>query len=179
MDPKRIARLTEQQRACLRHVYAHLTSKEIAPIMGIEPGSVDQSVVSNAVRAAPMARSMSAAEPSAATPMTSSVADSITSIVPDELLTPANALETTSFNSALIVGPALAGTLSAAFDPAVSLIVEAALALLALALILRIPGLDRRPRPREARRTLLGVAADGIRQLVAVAAQRPRTASIQ
>jgi DNA-binding CsgD family transcriptional regulator len=44
MDPKRIARLTEQQRACLRHVYAHLTSKEIAPIMGIEPGSVDQHV---------------------------------------------------------------------------------------------------------------------------------------
>jgi DNA-binding CsgD family transcriptional regulator len=44
MDPKRIAKLTEQQRACLRHVYAHLTSKEIAPIMGIEPGSVDQHI---------------------------------------------------------------------------------------------------------------------------------------
>ncbi|HEX8512951.1 MAG TPA: helix-turn-helix transcriptional regulator [Allosphingosinicella sp.] len=44
MDPKRIARLTEQQRACLRHVYAHLTSKEIAPIMGIAPGSVDQHI---------------------------------------------------------------------------------------------------------------------------------------
>jgi DNA-binding CsgD family transcriptional regulator len=44
MDSKRIARLTEQQRACLRHVYAHLTSKEIAPLMGIEPGSVDQHI---------------------------------------------------------------------------------------------------------------------------------------
>lgn len=44
MDQKRIARLTEQQRACLRHVYAHLTSKEIAPLMGIEPGSVDQHI---------------------------------------------------------------------------------------------------------------------------------------
>jgi DNA-binding CsgD family transcriptional regulator len=44
MDPNRIARLTEQQRACLRHVYAHLTSKEIAPLMGIEPGSVDQHI---------------------------------------------------------------------------------------------------------------------------------------
>jgi DNA-binding CsgD family transcriptional regulator len=44
MDPKRIARLTEQQRACLRHVYAHLTSKEIAPILGIAPGSVDQHI---------------------------------------------------------------------------------------------------------------------------------------
>jgi DNA-binding CsgD family transcriptional regulator len=44
MDPKRIAKLTEQQRACLRYVYAHLTSKEIAPLMGIEPGSVDQHI---------------------------------------------------------------------------------------------------------------------------------------
>jgi len=44
MDSKRIARLTEQQRACLRHVYAHLTSKEIAPRLGIEPGSVDQHI---------------------------------------------------------------------------------------------------------------------------------------
>ena len=101
----------------------------------------------------------------------------IPAIVPDELLTPANALETTSFNSALIVGPALAGTLAAAFDPAVSLLVEAALALLALALILRIPGLDRRPRAREERRTLLGVAADGIRQLVAVPELRAITAA--
>ena len=44
MDSKRIARLTEQQRACLRLVYAHLTSKEIAPLLGIEPGSVDQHI---------------------------------------------------------------------------------------------------------------------------------------
>lgn len=44
MDPKRIARLTEQQRTCLRYVYAHLTSKEIAPLLGIEPGSVDQHI---------------------------------------------------------------------------------------------------------------------------------------
>src|SRR5688500_2817062 len=44
MDHKRLARLTEQQRICLRHVYAHRTSKEIAPLMGIEPGSVDQHI---------------------------------------------------------------------------------------------------------------------------------------
>ena len=44
MDSHRLARLTEQQRICLRHVYAHLTSKEIAPLMGIEPGSVDQHI---------------------------------------------------------------------------------------------------------------------------------------
>ena len=41
----------------------------------------------------------------------------IPAIVPDDLLPPANALETTSFNSALVIGPALAGTLSAAFGP--------------------------------------------------------------
>lgn len=44
MDRKRIARLTEQQRTCLRFVYRHMTSKEIAPLMGIEPGSVDQHI---------------------------------------------------------------------------------------------------------------------------------------
>jgi DNA-binding CsgD family transcriptional regulator len=44
MDSTRIARLTEQQRTCLRFVYLHMTSKEIAPLMGIEPGSVDQHI---------------------------------------------------------------------------------------------------------------------------------------
>src|SRR3954469_24402280 len=44
MDRKSVERLTEQQRICLRHVYAHKTSKEIAPLLGIEPGSVDQHI---------------------------------------------------------------------------------------------------------------------------------------
>ncbi|HYI63351.1 MAG TPA: helix-turn-helix transcriptional regulator [Allosphingosinicella sp.] len=44
MDSDRLARLTEQQRVCLRLVYAHMTSKEIAPHLGIEPGSVDQHI---------------------------------------------------------------------------------------------------------------------------------------
>jgi DNA-binding CsgD family transcriptional regulator len=44
METERIARLTDQQRACLRLVYAHMTSKEIAPLLGIEPGSVDQHI---------------------------------------------------------------------------------------------------------------------------------------
>ena len=69
-------------------------------------------------------------------------------LVPDDLLPPANALETTSFNGALVVGPALAGTLSGAFGPATSLLVEAGLALIALVLILRIPDLDRARRSR-------------------------------
>jgi len=89
-------------------------------------------------------------------------------LVPDDLLPPANALETTSFNSALVVGPALAGGLSGAFGPETSLLVEAELALVALVLILRIPGLDRGPDRRGGDRTLLGVAIDGIRQIVSV-----------
>jgi DNA-binding CsgD family transcriptional regulator len=44
MDKERLDRLTEQQRACLRMVYMHMTSKEIAPRLGIEPGSVDQHI---------------------------------------------------------------------------------------------------------------------------------------
>jgi len=44
MDTARLNRLTEQQRVCLRLVYAHMTSKEIAPLLGIEPGSVDQHI---------------------------------------------------------------------------------------------------------------------------------------
>ncbi|HEX8194421.1 MAG TPA: helix-turn-helix transcriptional regulator [Allosphingosinicella sp.] len=44
MADKRFARLTDQQRTCLRLVSAGLTSKEIAPRLGIEPGSVDQHI---------------------------------------------------------------------------------------------------------------------------------------
>src|ERR1044072_2814751 len=42
MDSDRIERLTDKQRACLRLVYAHMSSKEIAPRLGVEPGTVDQ-----------------------------------------------------------------------------------------------------------------------------------------
>jgi MFS family permease len=96
-------------------------------------------------------------------------------LVPEDLLAPANALETTSFNSALVVGPALAGGLSGAFGPETSLLVEAGLALVALVLILRIPDLDRQGRRGEG--TLLGVAADGIRQIVSIPELRGITAA--
>lgn len=46
MDAKRLSRLTEQQRTCLRLVAAGLISKEIAPRLGIAPGSVDQHIKS-------------------------------------------------------------------------------------------------------------------------------------
>jgi DNA-binding CsgD family transcriptional regulator len=42
MNEEHLARLTDKQRACLRLVYAHMSSKEIAPRLGVEPGTVDQ-----------------------------------------------------------------------------------------------------------------------------------------
>jgi predicted MFS family arabinose efflux permease len=63
-------------------------------------------------------------------------------IVPEALLPRANALEATSFNVAIIAGPALAGTISAIASPAASLLVEAALTLGAIALIAQLPTLS-------------------------------------
>jgi predicted MFS family arabinose efflux permease len=100
----------------------------------------------------------------------------IPSLVPGELLPPANALETTSFNAALVVGPALAGTLSAVIGPEAPLLVEATLALGALVLILRIPGLDAPPE-RSDGRTLWSIAADGLRHIVSVPQLRGVTAA--
>jgi predicted MFS family arabinose efflux permease len=100
----------------------------------------------------------------------------IPAIVPEELLTGANALEASSFNFALVVGPALAGTLSGVFDPAVSLAVEAALALVALVLILRIPNLNQPGLEREGR-SLGEVVAAGLRQIVEVPQLRGATAA--
>ena len=89
-------------------------------------------------------------------------------LVPDELLTPANALEASSFNLALIVGPALAGTLAAVFSPEASLVVEIVLSLAALVLILAIPGLDRGGRERGDGSSLLSIAREGLVHIVAV-----------
>jgi predicted MFS family arabinose efflux permease len=99
----------------------------------------------------------------------------IPAIVPEDLLAPANALETTSFNSALVIGPALAGTISAAVDPAASLLVEAGLALVALVLILRIPHLDS--GGSRSGGTLVGVALQGLRQIFVVPELRGITAA--
>lgn len=100
----------------------------------------------------------------------------IPAIVPGELLPPANAVETTSFNAALVVGPALAGTLSAVVGTQAPLLVEAGLALAALALIVRIPGLDLPPE-RADERTLWTIAADGLRQILHVPQLRGVTAA--
>jgi MFS family permease len=87
-------------------------------------------------------------------------------IVPDELLVQANALEATSFNFAVVGGPALAGTISAVADPAASLIVEAALTLGAIGLIARIPSMDSTVA-RHSGRSLLEIARTGLRHVAA------------
>jgi predicted MFS family arabinose efflux permease len=87
-------------------------------------------------------------------------------IVPDELLAQANALEATSFNFAVIGGPALAGTISAIASPAASLLVEAALTLGAIALIASIPAMDA-SIAQHARRSLVEIARAGLRHVAA------------
>jgi MFS family permease len=85
-------------------------------------------------------------------------------IVSEEMLPSANAVEAASLNVALIGGPALAGLLAAAFGPPGALVGEIGLTLVALALILRIPDLNRgaseRPEPM---RTMI---ARGLRHIV-------------
>jgi predicted MFS family arabinose efflux permease len=60
-------------------------------------------------------------------------------LVPEPLLPRANALEASSFNAAGIAGPALAGAAAAGFGPAVAVAMEAALAVLGLLAIVRLP----------------------------------------
>src|SRR4051794_5002530 len=97
-------------------------------------------------------------------------------IVPDDLLAQANALEATSFNFAVIGGPALAGTISAVADPSASLLVEAALTLGAIALIARIPAMDA-PVARHPGRSLIAIARDGLRHVAATPPLRAVTAA--
>jgi predicted MFS family arabinose efflux permease len=95
-------------------------------------------------------------------------------IVPDKLLAQANALEATSFNFAVIGGPALAGTISAVADPAASLIVEATLTLGAIALIARVP-MDT--PPSHTRESLVEIAKAGLRHVAATPPLRAVTAA--
>lgn len=77
-----------------------------------------------------------------------------------QLVAQANALEASSINTALVVGPALAGTLSATIGPTAPLVTEIVLTALAVALIMRVPGLDT-PREPDGR-SLVGVAWEGV-----------------
>src|SRR6266545_755905 len=67
----------------------------------------------------------------------------IPSLVPERLLLKANALEASSFNTAAIAGPALAGAVAAGQGPAAAVALEAALSGLALLAIVRLPRVAR------------------------------------
>ena len=94
-------------------------------------------------------------------------------IVPDRLLTGANALEATSINAGTIVGPALAGAISGLASPEAALLTEAALSLVALVMIARMPLLDV-GGSRSDRSVWESISA-GVRTLVAVPALRGAT----
>jgi MFS family permease len=64
-------------------------------------------------------------------------------IVSEEMLPSANAVEAASLNVALICGPALAGLTAGLAGPPAAIVAEVVLTLVALALILRIPDLNR------------------------------------
>jgi predicted MFS family arabinose efflux permease len=71
----------------------------------------------------------------------------IPSLVPQRLLPKANALEASSFNSAAIAGPALAGAVAAGPGPSAAVALEAGLCGLALLAILRLPRVARVAAP--------------------------------
>ena len=98
-------------------------------------------------------------------------------IVPDRLLPQANALEATSFNIAIIAGPALAGTISAIAGPDTALIVEAVLTIVALGLIAWIPQMDAREPGADPGRSLHAIARDGLRVVAKTPALRSVTAA--
>jgi predicted MFS family arabinose efflux permease len=71
----------------------------------------------------------------------------IPSLVPQRLLPRANALEASSFNTAAIAGPALAGAVAAGPGPTAAVALEAGLCGLALLAILRLPRVARVAAP--------------------------------
>jgi MFS family permease len=70
--------------------------------------------------------------------LTGGITSMIPVLVPPALLPRANALEAASFNTAAVLGPALAATAAARFGPATAVALEAAIALLGLAAIARM-----------------------------------------
>src|SRR3954469_4110713 len=90
----------------------------------------------------------------------------IPAIVPDELLSRANAIEASSFNFALIAGPLLAGAIAGLASPEAAVLTEAALTGASLFLIVGFDRLDSGP-VRDAG-SLMEVVREGLRLLVSV-----------
>jgi MFS family permease len=71
--------------------------------------------------------------------LTGGITSMIPLLVPPRLLRRANALEASSFNSAAVLGPALAGGAASRFGPAGAIGLEAAIAVLSVLAIARMP----------------------------------------
>jgi predicted MFS family arabinose efflux permease len=99
----------------------------------------------------------------------------IPAIVSDDLLPRANALEATSLNIGLILGPLLAGTIAALAGPEAAVLTEAGLTFATLALLVGFAALDSGPRRQAA--SLLEVARDGLSALARTPALRGTTAA--
>jgi MFS family permease len=85
------------------------------------------------------------------------------SLVPERLLPRANALEASSFNTAAIAGPALAGAVAAGPGPAAAVALEAGLCGLALLAIPRLPRVARVASRADA--SLAATVRQGLRHL--------------
>ena len=96
----------------------------------------------------------------------------IPSYVDASLRVQANALEASSYNTAIVVGPALAGALATAFDPLVAVLVQIGLKLCALALALTLR--ERERLPSRADISVRRITLEGFRLL---AASRPLLAA--
>jgi MFS family permease len=81
--------------------------------------------------------------------LTGGVTSMIPLLVPPPLLPHANAMEAASFNSAAVVGPALAGAAAAWFGPASAVGLQGAIALAALAAVARMPAVGPVHPPAE------------------------------
>jgi MFS family permease len=90
----------------------------------------------------------------------------IPAIVPEKLLPPANALEASSINVALIAGPVLAGGIAATAGPEATVLTEAGLTASTLFLLVGFDKLDS--GPVRAAGSLMEVVREGLRHLVSV-----------
>jgi predicted MFS family arabinose efflux permease len=97
----------------------------------------------------------------------------IPAIVSDDLLPRANALEATSLNVGLILGPVLAGTIAAIAGPEAAVLTEAGLTFATLGLLVTFTALDSGPRRQAA--SLMEVVRDGLGALVRTPALRGTT----
>jgi MFS family permease len=98
--------------------------------------------------------------------LTGGITSVIPLLVPAALLPRANALEAASFNSAAVLGPALAATAAARFGPATAVALEAGIAVLSLAAIARMPRIDSRDSAGPPAGTLGGALRTGLGHLV-------------